>query len=291
MTDGVISNLYMNSQTEAATIEELAASMEEISSNTSNVDSAKTDQGESFVELSRSINNLSELVNRLGEFGNELRNEFNGITGMARSGKESSQSLDTINHKILTNSNNIQSITEIIDDFFDRINLLSLNASIEAARAGEHGRGFAVVADEISKLADNSSSELNKITELIDNNRRDMESANAIIGTIIQFIEVLGQSLSGVGEKALDTLNIISSQKSLQDEMLAKTTLVRNKSEIIRSASNEQSVAIEEVMKSIENTNAIVQQTSSYVNVLKDNYEKLSRLADALNTTISSGNA
>lgn len=73
---------------------------------------------------------------------------------MSRSGRGSSGSLDDINKKILTNSNDIRSITGIIDDFFERINLLSLNASIEAARAGEHGRGFAVVADEIGKLAE-----------------------------------------------------------------------------------------------------------------------------------------
>lgn len=39
-TDSVISDLFMNTQTNAATMEELAASMEEISSNTINVDGA-----------------------------------------------------------------------------------------------------------------------------------------------------------------------------------------------------------------------------------------------------------
>lgn len=51
-TDSVISDLFMNTQTNAATMEELAASMEEISSNTINVDGANKGQNESVVELS-----------------------------------------------------------------------------------------------------------------------------------------------------------------------------------------------------------------------------------------------
>ena len=46
----------------------------------------------------------------------------------------------------------MQTIAGIIDDFFDKINLLSLNAAIEAARAAVNTEeGSRVVADEIGK--------------------------------------------------------------------------------------------------------------------------------------------
>ena len=54
-------------------------------------------------------------------------------------------------------------ILDMIDQVASRIHLLGLNASIEAAHAGSAGAGFAVVATEIRRLAETSSSSVQKI--------------------------------------------------------------------------------------------------------------------------------
>lgn len=61
----------------------------------------------------------------------------------------------------------VKSITDIILGISSQTNLLALNASIEAARAGEAGKGFSVVADEIRNLAEQTRTETENITNII----------------------------------------------------------------------------------------------------------------------------
>ena len=80
--------------------------------------------------------------------------------------------------KINDTNDAIKHMTEIlnvIEEIASQTDLLSLNASIEAARAGEAGHGFAVVAGNIKTLAENTSSELSNIKEIIDSLTKSFE--------------------------------------------------------------------------------------------------------------------
>ncbi len=104
--------------------------------------------------------------------------------------------------------------------------------------------------------------------------------SSSIIENIIQFIDMLNRSLVTVREKAMDTLNVIARQKELQGAMLDGAGDVRTHSDFIKVSSREQSVAIQEIAKSIENTNSLVQENAMSAQVLRESYDRLKSLAD-----------
>ena len=108
--------------------------------------------------------NASEESARQAEFGSHMiGNIVSEIRNTGQSVTRSQEAVNALNHHIAR----IGHILQVVQGIASQTNLLALNASIESARAGEAGRGFAVVASEIRKLAEQSSSSVEEITELI----------------------------------------------------------------------------------------------------------------------------
>ena len=282
-TSGVITNFSDNAQTQAASVEQLTATIEEISAGTDSAKDATAGQNITVKDLITSIEKLSSSIDSMEKYGNQISIVFEDFLEMAKEGQTSSQKLDTTNKQVTQSSNEILSVVTIIEEFFDKIKMLSLNATIEAARAGDYGRGFAVVAAEIGKLSEDSAKELSQITELIEKNKKDVEQGNEVITEIISFIQTLLQSASDIQQKTRDTLNEIGKQKILKDEMNERTSVTRKSSEQIELIMAEQKRAIDDVVHSISDTNDIVQKNADNTIILQENAEELTRLADQLN--------
>ncbi len=278
-----------NSQNQASSMEELSATIEEIAAGSINAADTTKLQNELVQNLVIIINRLSDSIIRMDDFGRNISTLFAEFSSHVEEGERSSVFLDETNKVLLENSNNILSIASIMNDFFERINLLALNASIEAARAGDNGRGFGVVADEISKLADGSTSELKQITDLIMKNKQDAESGNRIIGEIISFLRLLQKKSGWLQEHSKNILEEINSQRQLRDTMDASATEVSVKSDLILNIMTEQQRAIDEVARSIEITNSIVQNNTEHTDKLGENSDSLAAIAETLAKELESG--
>lgn len=278
----VILKFSDNAQSQAASVEELAATMDEISASTANVERTTLEQSESVHDLIESIGSLSESIEVMEKYGSEIAEHYAGLLLLARKGGDASKQLDDTNRKILENSNEILSVIGIMGEFFEKINLLSLNASIEAARAGEQGRGFAVVAEEIGKLSDHSSQELKQISDLIGKNREDVAKGNAIINEIIEFIGSLLSSVQDIQKRSEAALQEIHRQNAIKEELNRKTANVRGTTNLIELSTSEQKQAYENVVKAIEETNRLVQDNSIGTDNLRTSSEQLKKLAHDL---------
>lgn len=98
--------------------------------------------------------------------------------------KDSTVEMGQLIGNLKVSSEQIINIVALVKNIADQTNLLALNASIEAARAGEHGKGFAVVAQEVRKLAEQSKSSVENITNLI-------QTSTLLTSTAVQMIDAV----------------------------------------------------------------------------------------------------
>ena len=156
-------------------------------------------------------------------------------------------------------SKNIKEVIITIDNIAEQTNLLALNAAIEAARAGEAGKGFAVVAEEVRKLAEESSNAVKNTAELIEASIKSVEGGKYIADTT-------AQSLKEVVENTKNAIELVDN---------------------ITRASEEQSVAIQQVNGGIDQIADVVQSNLAIAEESAAASEELSAQAETLESMIS----
>ncbi len=282
-----ISSFSENSQSQAASMEEITATMEEISAGIDNVSENSQYQYEKLNDFISVMQELSGIINSMANRISEAQGLSKNISGLANAGNESLNKMDDIMSEITESSNKVSDIVGIINDISDKINLLSLNAAIEAARAGEAGRGFAVVADEISKLADQTATSIKDIGLLIKKNEDDIDLG---MKNVVNTVDNISQIIEGV-ESIYSMMNKIfttmEEQQKTNATMNTSADVLKERSDEVRTASEEQRNAVAEIMKSITNINDLVQTSAAGSEEMTANSGKLASMAENLKNKVS----
>jgi len=185
-------NLVMKISDQALILNKTSAKLTSLSSETgtfaqevakaaNELAAASSEQVRQITEALNSIQALSDMVSQVTHDAQRISQISSEVARSAELGQNITSNVaqeisalydfiqkaaDSIN-VLLGSSEEIDSITSLIEGIAEQTHLLALNASIEAARAGEEGKGFAVVAREVAKLAERSKQSARSISGLV----------------------------------------------------------------------------------------------------------------------------
>jgi len=167
----------------------------------------------------------------------------------------------------------IEEITNTVDDLAQQSRMLALNASIESAKAGEAGRGFSVVAEEVKELAEQSrqaaaqvKSILSEVSGASKRAVQSVASGNAGADKGAELTERAGLVLQGLN-------------KVINDSALSSQQIV--------AAIRQETAGIEQIRIAMQEINTITGQFVSATQQTDEATEKFTNSAAQLQDMVS----
>jgi len=145
----------------------------------------------------------------------EISRQAASSAELARKATVSANEADTTISALSDSAQQVGQIVELIQTIAQRTNLLALNASIEAARGGEAGRGFAVVASEVKELAMQTSRATEQVAEQI----REMQDTT---GASVSALRTIGDQIHELETTAVSIASAVD-QQSVAGQDLARS--------------------------------------------------------------------
>jgi len=215
-----------------------------------------------FNSAKNQASHLESIVKNIESVSKNVKSSYTEMESMlflANETKRTTEDGNSYAKNVYSAMEEISNSTDLISQSIESIeqiafqtNILSLNAAVEAATAGEAGKGFAVVAGEVRNLA-NRSAEVAKEINLIVNKAEENVSKGKYI--IEKVVEGFGNVLIKTDETAF-AVNIVAEE------------------------SKKQMIEINNIHKSIDETNNMVQDDMNTIININEVSKKSLQIAE-----------
>ncbi|CAO3436674.1 methyl-accepting chemotaxis protein [Azospirillum doebereinerae] len=221
----------------SATVDAIQVQTAELAGNAAWTSERSAAVSASSEQASANVQSVAETSSRLAHSISQINEQVSESSRIARNAVVEVGHTESTVHDLMSMSNRIGEVVQLITYIAQQTNLLALNATIEAARAGAAGRGFAVVANEVKSLANETSRATEEIAREINAMRSATTGTAEAIRGMVSTINHVDQALAIIADAVQDQRSATQDISRSVAEAAAGTNMVS------RDIANIQSIA------------------------------------------------